>query len=164
LSLYRAAQAAALLAGRSYVVPDDVKGLAVAVLAHRVIPKGYLHEVTERTETPLAATLLAPCGRVAPGTATAGRLARAVRQLEQPGRRDDRLEVKSGIQIVLARFIHNAEQALATGFRVSLDFVHPEGLKIDVRVALDADHKTEVGGGQSRKTHPALLTQRTSSR
>ena len=35
--------AAALLAGRSYVVPDDVKGLAVAVLAHRVIPKGYLH-------------------------------------------------------------------------------------------------------------------------
>ena len=43
LSLYRAAQAAALLAGRSYVVPDDVKGLAVAVLAHRVIPKGYLH-------------------------------------------------------------------------------------------------------------------------
>jgi MoxR-like ATPase len=43
LSLYRAAQASALLAGRSYVVPDDVKGLAVAVLAHRVIPKGYLH-------------------------------------------------------------------------------------------------------------------------
>ena len=43
LSLYRAAQAAALLAGRGYVVPDDVKGLAVAVLAHRVIPKGYLH-------------------------------------------------------------------------------------------------------------------------
>jgi MoxR-like ATPase len=31
------------LAGRGYVVPDDVKGLAVAVLAHRVIPKGYLH-------------------------------------------------------------------------------------------------------------------------
>ena len=43
LSLYRAAQAAALLAGRGYVVPDGVKGLAVAVLAHRVIPKGYLH-------------------------------------------------------------------------------------------------------------------------
>ena len=43
LALYRAAQAAALVAGRAYVVPDDVKGLAVAVLAHRVIPKGYLH-------------------------------------------------------------------------------------------------------------------------
>jgi MoxR-like ATPase len=43
LALYRAAQASALVAGRQYVVPDDVKGLAVPVMAHRVIPKGYLH-------------------------------------------------------------------------------------------------------------------------
>jgi len=43
LALCRAAQAAALLAGRDYAVPDDVKELAVAVLAHRVITKGYLH-------------------------------------------------------------------------------------------------------------------------
>jgi MoxR-like ATPase len=43
LALYRAAQAAALVAGRQFVVPDDVKSLAVPVLAHRVIPKGYLH-------------------------------------------------------------------------------------------------------------------------
>jgi MoxR-like ATPase len=43
LALYRAAQAAALVAGRNYVVPDDVKQLAVPVLAHRVITKGYLH-------------------------------------------------------------------------------------------------------------------------
>jgi MoxR-like ATPase len=43
LSLYRAAQAWALAEGRDFVVPDDVKHLAVAVLAHRVIPKGYLH-------------------------------------------------------------------------------------------------------------------------
>ncbi len=43
LALYRAVQAAALVAGRSYVVPDDIKSLAVPVLAHRVIPKGYLH-------------------------------------------------------------------------------------------------------------------------
>lgn len=43
LALYRAAQASALVAGRQYVVPDDVKQLAVPVLAHRVIPKGYLH-------------------------------------------------------------------------------------------------------------------------
>jgi MoxR-like ATPase len=43
LSLYRAAQALALIGGRDYVVPDDVKGLAVPVLAHRVIAKGYLH-------------------------------------------------------------------------------------------------------------------------
>lgn len=43
LALYRASQAAALLDGRHYVVPDDVKRLSVAVLAHRVLTKGYLH-------------------------------------------------------------------------------------------------------------------------
>ena len=43
LALYRAAQAAALVDGRQYVVPDDVKRLAVPVLSHRVITKGYLH-------------------------------------------------------------------------------------------------------------------------
>jgi MoxR-like ATPase len=43
LALYRAAQSAALVVGREYVVPDDVKQLAVPVLAHRVITKGYLH-------------------------------------------------------------------------------------------------------------------------
>jgi MoxR-like ATPase len=43
LALYRASQAAALLDGRQFVVPDDVKRLTVPVLAHRVIPKGYLH-------------------------------------------------------------------------------------------------------------------------
>jgi len=42
LSLYRASQAAALVDGRTYVVPDDVKQLAVPVLAHRVIAKGHL--------------------------------------------------------------------------------------------------------------------------
>jgi MoxR-like ATPase len=43
LSLTRAAQALALIEGREYVVPDDVKLLSVPVLAHRVITKGYLH-------------------------------------------------------------------------------------------------------------------------
>jgi len=42
LSLYRASQALAMVEGRHYVVPDDIKRLAVPVLAHRVIPKGYL--------------------------------------------------------------------------------------------------------------------------
>jgi MoxR-like ATPase len=36
--LVRCAQARAVLAGRTYVSPDDVKDLAVAVLAHRVAP------------------------------------------------------------------------------------------------------------------------------
>jgi len=43
LSLYRASQSLALVEGRTYVVPDDVKRLAVPVLAHRVITSGYLH-------------------------------------------------------------------------------------------------------------------------
>jgi MoxR-like ATPase len=37
LSLYRAVQALALLEGRDYVVPDDVKQLAAPVLAHRLL-------------------------------------------------------------------------------------------------------------------------------
>src|SRR4029077_10202850 len=39
LALLRAARAAALAEGRDYLVPDDVKGLAVAALAHRVIAR-----------------------------------------------------------------------------------------------------------------------------
>ncbi|MBM4000522.1 MAG: MoxR family ATPase [Planctomycetes bacterium] len=41
LSLYRAAQAWALIDGRSFVVPDDVKQLAVPVLGHRVLPSSF---------------------------------------------------------------------------------------------------------------------------
>ena len=43
LSLYRASQSLALVEGREYVVPDDVKRLAVPVLAHRLISKSYCH-------------------------------------------------------------------------------------------------------------------------
>jgi MoxR-like ATPase len=39
LALYRASQAVAALAGRDFVIPDDVKSLAEAALAHRVILK-----------------------------------------------------------------------------------------------------------------------------
>jgi MoxR-like ATPase len=41
LSLYRAAQALALLEGRDYAVPDDVKRLAPGVLAHRILARSY---------------------------------------------------------------------------------------------------------------------------
>lgn len=40
LSLQRAAQAAALIAGREYVTPDDIKFLAPMTLAHRLILHG----------------------------------------------------------------------------------------------------------------------------
>jgi MoxR-like ATPase len=39
INLYRASQALAALESRDYVIPDDVKQLAVAVLAHRLIVK-----------------------------------------------------------------------------------------------------------------------------
>ena len=38
LDLARCAQARAMLKGREFVTPDDVSSLAVAVLAHRLIP------------------------------------------------------------------------------------------------------------------------------
>ena len=44
LTLDTAARASALLAGRDYVVPDDVKSLAVPVLAHRVGVRGSMRE------------------------------------------------------------------------------------------------------------------------
>jgi MoxR-like ATPase len=37
LALYRAAQAFAMLSGRDFVIPDDVKALAYATLGHRII-------------------------------------------------------------------------------------------------------------------------------
>ena len=42
LSLYRAAQASALVDGRNFVVPDDIKQLTSSVLSHRVVTKGYI--------------------------------------------------------------------------------------------------------------------------
>lgn len=44
LALIQAARASALLAGRDFVVPDDVKELAVAVCAHRLISRGLSHD------------------------------------------------------------------------------------------------------------------------
>ncbi len=44
LTFYRAVQGLALLEGRNYAIPDDIKRLAVPVLAHRVICKGLVRE------------------------------------------------------------------------------------------------------------------------
>ncbi|MBI4579442.1 MAG: MoxR family ATPase, partial [Planctomycetes bacterium] len=44
ISLIRCAQALALLMGRDYVVPDDLKSLFVPTCAHRVVTKSYLHD------------------------------------------------------------------------------------------------------------------------
>ena len=64
LGLYRAAQAHALLDGRDFTVPDDVKVLAESVLAHRLVSRGWsagghpdaapvVREILQRVEVPL---------------------------------------------------------------------------------------------------------------
>ena len=64
LALTQAAQASAVLNGRDYATPDDVKDLFIPVCAHRVIGKTYLHngdakatervlqDILDRTPTP----------------------------------------------------------------------------------------------------------------
>lgn len=54
ITLVRCAQARALIEGRDFVVPDDVKALAVSSLAHRVLPSAGL-----RLERGAAARLVA---------------------------------------------------------------------------------------------------------
>ncbi|HYZ46939.1 MAG TPA: MoxR family ATPase [Actinomycetota bacterium] len=65
ITLVRCAQARALLRGRDYVVPDDVKALAVRSLAHRVVaagprssargPEEAVREVVSRARVPVGA-------------------------------------------------------------------------------------------------------------
>ncbi|MDO4574428.1 MAG: MoxR family ATPase [Planctomycetia bacterium] len=64
LAMYRASQAFALVMGREYVTPDDVKAVAVPVLAHRITLKNvlrrssrvaseaFLHDVLESVTSP----------------------------------------------------------------------------------------------------------------
>ncbi len=42
LSFYRASQALAVVEQRDFVIPDDIKRLAVPVLSHRIVPRGML--------------------------------------------------------------------------------------------------------------------------
>jgi MoxR-like ATPase len=58
LCLYRACQALALVEGRDFVTPDDVKRLSVPVIAHRVIPKGYAHGSRRQTVEALVQRLV----------------------------------------------------------------------------------------------------------
>ncbi|HNY41516.1 MAG TPA: MoxR family ATPase, partial [Bryobacteraceae bacterium] len=66
-SLYRASQALAMIEGRDYVIPDDIKRLAVPVFAHRVVmhqrsglaarsseaAERLIEEILDRIEVPL---------------------------------------------------------------------------------------------------------------
>ena len=64
IALLRVAKARALAAGRSFVSPDDVKAIAVAVLAHRLIvapearssglgPEELVRDAIEKTPVPV---------------------------------------------------------------------------------------------------------------
>jgi len=47
ISIYRAARAYALVHGRTYLVPDDVRDLVVPCLAHRILPAGAASTTTD---------------------------------------------------------------------------------------------------------------------
>jgi MoxR-like ATPase len=58
LALTAASQASALLNGRDYVIPDDVKQLVIPVCAHRVISKSYLANGDANTTSRVLKTIL----------------------------------------------------------------------------------------------------------
>lgn len=64
LAWYRASQAAALAAGRDFVVPDDIKGLAVPCLAHRLV-LSQAHDSLGRARTDSERLIGEIVGRVA---------------------------------------------------------------------------------------------------
>ena len=64
LAYYRASQALAMLSGRQYAMPDDVKSLAIPVLAHRIMTKAWdqggrndtvavVNEIVSKTKVPV---------------------------------------------------------------------------------------------------------------
>jgi MoxR-like ATPase len=64
--LFRTAQALAAMAGREFVVPDDVKRMVLPVLGHRLIlrpesrlrkltPAAVLHEIVSEVSVPVPA-------------------------------------------------------------------------------------------------------------
>jgi len=58
LSLTQACQALALVRGRSYVTPDDVKTLFIPVTAHRVVGKAYLNNGSGNAVTAVLRAIL----------------------------------------------------------------------------------------------------------
>jgi MoxR-like ATPase len=57
LALFRTGQALALLSGRDYVLPDDIKALAEPVLAHRLIIRSTDHSRDKNVKTILSQLL-----------------------------------------------------------------------------------------------------------
>jgi MoxR-like ATPase len=64
LAWYRAAQAAALAAGREFVIPDDIKALAIPCLSHRLV-LAQAHDSLGRQRTEAERVIAEIVGRVA---------------------------------------------------------------------------------------------------
>ncbi len=58
LTHYRAAQAMAMLEGRDYVTPDDIKQTACPVLAHRLVVRGAIRDGHRQRATDLLQSIL----------------------------------------------------------------------------------------------------------
>jgi MoxR-like ATPases len=73
INLYRASQAFAALDGRDYVIPDDIKQLGVAILAHRLIVKSQA-SLREIDPDAIVREILSqvPIAQVSPSGVTAG--------------------------------------------------------------------------------------------
>ena len=66
IALLRAAQACALLSGRDYVLPDDIRRMALPVLSHRLIltPEARMKGVSaQQVLSQLIETVPVPTGR-----------------------------------------------------------------------------------------------------
>ncbi len=63
LALMQASQALAMVEGRDYVIPDDIKSMVIPVCAHRVITKSYMSDGDMNTATRILEQILAqvPC-------------------------------------------------------------------------------------------------------
>ncbi|HEY7599454.1 MAG TPA: hypothetical protein VH741_05970, partial [Candidatus Limnocylindrales bacterium] len=80
LALYRAGQAYAALHGRDYVIPDDIKALAVPALAHRLIIKTAA-TVRDIDSAVIVRELLDSIAVETPAAEPAGKRSRGVRPL-----------------------------------------------------------------------------------
>lgn len=58
LALKRAAQSTALVEGRNYMIPDDIKKVALPVLTHRVILKSFNGEPESQTTEKIVQEIL----------------------------------------------------------------------------------------------------------
>lgn len=59
VALMRTSQAAAMLADRTYVIPDDITNLIVPVFAHRLVSKGFMQNGHTRTVEQIMGDIIA---------------------------------------------------------------------------------------------------------